>query len=353
LRYASQYIDHLLRENQRSKDSINSFQNELKNVYQQLEDAKALSEVRGKKLFGAEVDILSISEVGEKITALNEENFQAAATLGEALIHKRREPFQTDLESAVAVSKEMIGEKMTDILVTQAQKPEAEVNPLLVQVVLQVFMTKFCISKIRSWYPGDPAVGDSLSAIYSAIRSSEEQEVSGRWRALTFSNTRPNTETWKRELYQKLQSILVIASWTTRSFENEESYGTRLPSIFKAINELRTAIGENFTSADIEILAFECDKTYDPANMEEAYGDHGRQSSGNQAPETIVGTTGIGLGKNMAGRSAKDANQPEVQTIIPPKIVLTSTMNEALESARRKNKLIEKTDGPGAVGTQF
>jgi hypothetical protein len=115
----------------------------------------------------------------------------------------------------------------------------------------------------------------------------------------------------------------VIASWATRSTEDEESYGIRLPSIFRAINELGTAMSENFTSADLEFFLFECDKIYDPGSMENAYGD-GRQSSGKRAPEPIFGTTGIGLGKIMAERNAKDAFQ--IQTLIPAGIVLTSTM---------------------------
>ena len=45
---------------------------------------------------------------------------------------------------------------------------------------------------------------------------------------------------------------------------------------------------------------------FDPAIMEEAYGDY-RQSSGKRAPEAIVGTTGIGLAKVIAERSVKDA----------------------------------------------
>ena len=114
---------------------------------------------------------LLISEVGQKVTALNEEVFQAAATLGEALIHKRHEISQTELDAAAAVSREMVGEKMTNILITQSQKPEPEVNPLLVQVVLQMFTAKFCFSYIRSWYPGDLAIGEVLSAIYREIRS--------------------------------------------------------------------------------------------------------------------------------------------------------------------------------------
>ena len=118
-----------------------------------------------------QADTLSISEVVEKVTALNEELFQIAATLGEALIHKRPEVPQKDLEAAAAMAQEMVGEKMTKILIAQAQKQESEVNPLLVQVVLQFFMVKFCVSKIQSWYPADDAIGEFLSSIYYEIRS--------------------------------------------------------------------------------------------------------------------------------------------------------------------------------------
>ena len=169
-------VGYLQHEKQRAKDTINGLQNELNNVHQQLEDAKNLSELRGKELLGAQVfltkaDTLSIAEVGEKVTALNEEIFQAASTLKEALVHKRHEVSRTELEAAAAVSKEMVGEKMTNILITQSQKPEPEVNPLLVQVVLRIFMVNFCVSKLQSWYPGDSAIGEFLSVIYSRIRS--------------------------------------------------------------------------------------------------------------------------------------------------------------------------------------
>ena len=180
LRHRDQFIGQLQHENQRFRDSISGLQNELNIVHQQLEDAKNLFEVRGKELFDAQVfstraDTLSISEVGEKVTALNEEIFQAAATLGEALIHKRYELSQTEFDAAVADSQGMVGEKLTNILITQSRKPEPEVNPLLVQVVLQIFMVKFCVSKIQSWYPGDSAIdsaiGGFLAATYSEIRS--------------------------------------------------------------------------------------------------------------------------------------------------------------------------------------
>ena len=173
---------HLQDENQRT---ISSLQNELINVHQQLDDAKKLSEVREKEfvssqVFLAKADTLSISEVGEKVTALNEEIFQAAATLGDALVYERREVSQTDLDAAAAVSKEIVGKKMAKLLFALSQKPEPEVNPLLVQVVLQIFMVKFCVSKIQSWYPGDSVIGDFLSAIYSQIRSNGKHRIDSK-----------------------------------------------------------------------------------------------------------------------------------------------------------------------------
>ena len=141
------------------------------NIHQKL-DAKNLFDVSGPQIFSTKAATLSISEVGEKVTALNEEIFQAAATLGETLIiRKRHELSQTDLDAATAVSQEMVGKKMTNILITQSQKSEPEGNPLLVQVVLQILMVKFCVSKMESWYPNDSAVGEILAAIYSQIRS--------------------------------------------------------------------------------------------------------------------------------------------------------------------------------------
>ena len=179
----------------------------------------------------------------------------------------------------------------------------------------------------------------------------EEQAVSGRWRALTRAYTRPSTESWNKELYKKLQSVLMVASWAPLAPENEESYGNRLPSIFKAINELRVAMGEKLTSADLDIFVFECDKIYNPKFMEDAYSD-GRQSSGKRASEAIVGTTDISLGKVVTEGGEEDLR---IQTLIPAKIVLTSTMNEALEPVqpkRRKTtrKPVETTDGADREG---
>jgi len=88
--------------------------------------------------------------------------------------------------------------------------------------------------------------------------------------------------------------------------------------------------------------------------MEDAYGD-ARQTSGKRAPEVIVGTTSIGLGQVMAERSAEGALR--AQFLIPAKIVLTSTMKEALEPLRssrfKKKKPVENKDGNNQDGRDY
>jgi hypothetical protein len=145
------------------------------NVDQQLKNAKIISKIHEEKAIGGQVDTISISKVGEKVTALNVKIYQAADTLGEALIYKRRALSLTEMDDAAAASRKIVGEKTTNVLITQSQNPEPEINPLLLQVVLRIFMVKFCVAKIKSWYPGpesdNSVVGGFLSAIYSEIRS--------------------------------------------------------------------------------------------------------------------------------------------------------------------------------------
>jgi hypothetical protein len=148
-------------------------------------------------------------------------------------------------------------------------------------------------------------------------------------------------------------SVLKVATWNT-SAESRESFKHRLPPIFKAVNELRTAMGEKFTSADLEISVFDCDVPYDSSIMDDAYSDGRQPPGGKRAPEVIVGTTGIGLMKLMAERNSKDALQ--FQSVIPAKIVLKSTLNEALEPVPTRRfkakKKVENTDASTGTGQE-
>ena len=144
----------------------------------ELQDHKNLSEIRGRELVGAQVffltraDLLSISDVKDKVNALNEENFQASASLVDSLVHTKYELAKEDWDAAFSEACRAVSEPLARGLVKETQKPEPEVNPLLVQVVLEMYLVSFCSSKIESWFPGTRDTSDFLASIYTEIRQS-------------------------------------------------------------------------------------------------------------------------------------------------------------------------------------
>jgi len=164
-------------ENRRNKDTIRSLQHEITNMGRELQEYKNLSEIRGRELLGAQVfltkaDHLSISDVKDKVNTLNDENFQASASLGDALVHSKYESAKEEWDAAFAEACRTVSEPLTRALVEETQKPELEVNPLLVQVVLEMYLVSFCTSKIESWFPGTRDTSDFLASIYTEIRQS-------------------------------------------------------------------------------------------------------------------------------------------------------------------------------------
>ena len=161
------------------KDTIRSLQHENANIVRELQEYKNLSEIRGRKLIGAQVfltkpDLLSISDVKDMVNTLNDENFQASASLGDALVHSKYELDKEEWAAAYAQVCRTVSEPLANALRKETQKPEPEVNLLLVQVVLEMYLVHFCSSLIESWFPNTRETSDFLSTIYSEIRRTGE-----------------------------------------------------------------------------------------------------------------------------------------------------------------------------------
>jgi regulator of replication initiation timing len=166
-------VHRLFEENQSLKD-------EIEDVKAQLADAKTLSEIRGKELKDAQVwltkaDTLSTTDVVQKVIALNEEIFQAAALLGEVLQNaERKDRTQEQITEAFEKARWMLGERMASFLDVESSNLRTDLNPLLPQVVLQIAITTWCGFVVSTWKPSDSTVADFLAAIYSEIRQTGE-----------------------------------------------------------------------------------------------------------------------------------------------------------------------------------
>ena len=164
-------IDHLNSEN-------DSLKRELKAVGSLLVDAQNLSQVRGEELKGAQVfltkaDMISTTDVVQKVTTLNTEISQTASRFVE-LLHLTKSPNKTQRQPTT-MEKRMLGEKLASDLHELSNRHSlasgcTEPNPLLIQVVFQIAITTWCSSMVSSWEPNDRQLADSMSIMYSGIR---------------------------------------------------------------------------------------------------------------------------------------------------------------------------------------
>ncbi|KAJ3539372.1 hypothetical protein NMY22_g4767 [Coprinellus aureogranulatus] len=377
---AQKHVHHLDTELKSTKHELNA-------VKQQLSDAVNLSEVRGKELKGAQVfltkaDTLSVSDVVQKVTALNEEIFQMAAFLGEVLVYEVLEE-GSDRESVrqhvvtkhYKQAETLLGGTLASALSHESMhEPKEESNPLLVQIVMQIALTQWCANLGSRWTsyqkseaekrdsdggqgkqgeqnePGGNATVQKqyqydgmLRDLYDSIRDHEEQAVAGRWRSLTRAHLPFSANGWDHTLMINILSIMGVAGWAVRHDDETEQIEKRLASIFKPLLELRKAIGEDVTSADLDIAVIEPRTIFDPRTMEDEYAD-GRSASSkstNSAPEAVVSTSGLGLKKLTVKKLKEGGVQRYMEMLALPKVVLEKTIKEALEPpppAKKKKK---------------
>jgi len=130
-----------------------------------------------------------------------------------------------------------------------------------------------------------------------------------------------------------LLSVLIIAGWSTREPDQQLQFVRRLPPLFKAVQDLRKALGEDITSLDMEVAIIEPGQAFNATNMEDGYGDARASSgSGKKTPEKVSGTTGLGLQKVSMKRTSKGLI-PQLEMVLFPKVVLEGTLKEAMDPA--------------------
>jgi len=151
-----------------------------------------------------------------------------------------------------------------------------------------------------------------------------------------------------------LLSVLIIAGWSTRE-PHQHQFEGRLPPIFKAVQDLRKALGEDIISMDMEVATIEPGEAFNPSYMEDEYEDDGAfYRSGNKIPKKVSGTTGLGLHKISMKRTSKDM-VPHSEMVLFPKVVLEGTMKDAMDPpppppSRLRKKLKKDVDRSGNGG---
>ena len=119
---------------------------------------------------GPLASIPASTDVIEAMRALNEEIYQTCVQFAEGL--ERTALFSTKPRPQI---QKLLGDHLTAMMEDQAKKATSGYNILLMQTVLEVFMTHWCSSIIEAFYPQQESFADLLIQL-----SSETTETSGK-----------------------------------------------------------------------------------------------------------------------------------------------------------------------------
>jgi len=141
-------------------------------------------------------------------------------------------------------------------------------------------------------------------------------------------------------------NIIKIAAWKMPDKDQRLSFEGKLVPIFKAVEDLRIAIGEKITSADIRVSLVPPQSRFDASWMDDAFADARVKVAATGPIQCVVGTTGFGLKKVIAAEKRGPSGELLYESVLSPKVILESTLNEALNPPPRQPKPARKATAP-------
>ncbi|KAJ3512369.1 hypothetical protein NLJ89_g3562 [Agrocybe chaxingu] len=258
-------------------------------------------------------DHISTTEVVERVTALNKEISDLAASLSHLLVrHRHLYVFKhCDWKERHDAAEAHLSKDIVSILSNQPSKGEAIVNPLISRIAIQVLIVKLLFRKIMA---EEPQGNKSASGtVYGPARAPLENRPQ--------THTLP-LEEWKNEVLEAFANACFVAEWTVSDQEHVQHQIFDSP-VFNLGYELRHILSTTRKNATEYVeLKMIRPKTliFDPFLMDEAFIDP--KIPARPGMETkVAGTTAMGLVKVTLPRGTDGLTH---QLILKPKVVMKS-----------------------------
>ncbi|KAJ7328451.1 hypothetical protein DFH08DRAFT_319634 [Mycena albidolilacea] len=270
------------------------------------------------KPFSVSADSISFVEAVCLAERLNANIFQASALIADSL-----ECVPAKDSASTVLGRHLgLGESVAQKL------PSAD--PGIVQIALLAAIARWCKNRINSWCLEDERVGKFLSGLYEKILHSETSTTAHRWRAITRAQTKSSDEDilLASSLIECICDVMVYAGWKIHEAESDRRefihnrFEGQIAAISKYSLQLRTAIGEELVSEDLEVAYVEPSHAFEERTMEDTYATVRVEDRSHKAIFDIVAcTTDIGLQrrKNISC---------EAKVLLRPKVVLQSALDE-------------------------
>ncbi|KAF8654167.1 hypothetical protein AX16_003696 [Volvariella volvacea WC 439] len=315
-------------------NDIEALRGELKTLRSKYDQTNALLDVRTQELKAAEVflgkaDKVSGADVIGLVQTLNSDIFQTAARLAESFEFRPKNA-SVNVDGVSLKEVEDAREHITQILggelVAALSSVEHHEDPVVCQIAFQATMCNYCEWLIAAWSPQNGGQrsdsGRELTFLYNKLRASEDQSVSGRWRALTRRYARDLSSgeaILGTHLRDAFVDILLVAGSTASSSQIQDTIATKfladIDAVVQAVQHVNRALGEEITSCDLQVVCIASGKEYNTSTM--------TADIAAQDGQVVVGTMDLGL-----LRQEKQGSELKDSLLLKPKVLLLAEIND-------------------------
>ncbi|KAF6748627.1 hypothetical protein DFP72DRAFT_915736 [Ephemerocybe angulata] len=379
--YLDSELQNLQREHNRALEYIHNVNHRLGDAERDLFDARKQAEEKGnraaevaaslkktKKLLAARTEELnvaqafmvtadkfSVADVSHMVEQLNDDVFQCAAMVTDAVSEQRaamdgvKPDPEEDLEYVKEARKEVVkiwGEEIISRIQCDMEKDgDTFVLEAVVQSVL-VLRLRDIIQKMHLGENG--AVNEMLEQMWEGVKKSTEHAIAKNWFSMTHSQLKSQPVDNTNTLY-----CLACLTWVAGYRDHGELAGLlkeKVTEMTEKALKIKEIAAEGVLSAEVRVVAFDPHVKFDPERMQDAFaqelfgGSKGKGKGKDKKeeeetePQAIVVSTGLGVSFSTKGKAE--------EVVMKTKVVLES----ALEEVAPEGTTPENLTGPPIPG---
>ncbi|KAF6752174.1 hypothetical protein DFP72DRAFT_815577 [Ephemerocybe angulata] len=297
--------------------------------------AKALLDARTQELkvsqaFITTADQYSIADISRMVEQLNEEIFNFAMNISDAVFQDRMTntpgdetiPGYTEAHNAAVW---YWGESF--ILHLREESGKVAPDTILFESPIQHVLVCWCYEIIQPFNFVEDDMGTGLDQIWKGILEKHETAVAKNWLSMTSSEL-PRPDIRHDSILKKLKDLMIASGW--RGLESARLMTTtceNLGEIMKKAVGLRDAVVHGVLSVEMEIIHANKGIQFNPTTMQDAFDIGQNRSAGVPEKQTVLCGTSLGIWCVKRNKSASTpGNQRMKEVVLKAKVLLPSAL---------------------------
>ncbi|KAJ2922268.1 hypothetical protein H1R20_g14841, partial [Candolleomyces eurysporus] len=305
--------------------------------------------------FMTTADTCSVADISRMVEQLNDEMYQLAVLISDAVLHAKSSGTAVSPENVVQ-ARGALEQIWNEELVRRMHMAVAEEDTILFECFVQYNLANWCHDVVRS-FVDNPDAEEHLQALWKGINQSrefsfaryvacpltrfcfvtEEPSIARNWLAITYSELKTQQFNSSHTM-QDLSNLMRASGWAPEGeavAKFKEQVESKFADLTAKARKIKQMVFEGILSADVRTSLIPLGDCYDPEEMEDAHDMGSGKGSGTGSSvfgammlQEIVCTVGLGLVATRRREGSDKQTKVEERTVVlKPKVLLPSTLD--------------------------